>query len=58
MNPPQVYMSYLTNHCNFTIMIKLGKLCSKLGKEYAKVVYYHPGYLTYMKLNHTKCWDG
>ena len=20
MNPPQVYMSYLTNHCNFTII--------------------------------------
>ena len=23
--------------------------CSKLGKEYIKAVYYHPGYLTYMQ---------
>ena len=23
---------------------------SKLGKEYLKAVYYHPGYLTYMQI--------
>ena len=28
------------------------QICSKLGKEYVKAVYSHPGYLTYM---HTSC---
>ena len=30
--------------------------CSELGKEYDKVLYYHPPYLTSM--HHTKFWDG
>ena len=32
---------------------------SKLGKEYVKAVYCHPGYLTYMhRVHHAKCWGG
>ena len=31
---------------------------SKLGKDYTKVVYCHPAYLTYMQLHHEKCWAG
>ena len=30
---------------------------SKSGKEYAKAVYCHPVYLTYMqKVHHERCW--
>ena len=32
---------------------------SKLGKEYVKAIYCHPGYLTYMhRVHHAKCWGG
>ena len=31
---------------------------SKLGKEYIKVVYSHPAYLTYMQSTSVKCWTG
>ena len=31
---------------------------SKLGKEYDKVVYCHPAYLTYMQSTSYKCWAG
>ena len=31
---------------------------SKLGKEYIKVVYCHPAYLTYMQSDHEKHWAG
>ena len=29
---------------------------SKLGKEYVKTVYYHPVYLTSVRIHHVKCW--
>ena len=29
---------------------------SKLGKEYIKAVYYHPAYLTSIRVHHEKCW--
>ena len=29
---------------------------SKLGKEYAKAVYCHHAYLTYITVDHVKCW--
>ena len=29
---------------------------SKLGKEYIKVVYYHPAYLTYMQSTSRESW--
>ena len=32
------------------------KTGSKLGKDYVKAIYHHPGYLTYMQSNHEKCW--
>ena len=31
---------------------------SKLGKQYAKAVYCHPAYLTYMQSTHEKRWTG
>jgi len=31
---------------------------SKLGKEYVKVVYCYPDYLTYMQIYHAKCQAG
>ena len=31
---------------------------SKLGKEYVKVVYCYPDYLTYMQIYHGKCEAG
>ena len=32
---------------------------SKSGKEYVKVVYCHPAYLTYIyRVHHEKCWAG
>ena len=31
---------------------------SKFGKEYAKAVYCHSAYLTYMQNTHEKCWTG
>ena len=31
---------------------------SKLGKEYAKTVYCHSAYLTYIRVHHEKCWAG
>ena len=30
----------------------------KLGKEYVNAIYYHPAYLTSMKVHHAKCWAG
>ena len=30
-------------------LVKPLRLCSKLGKEYVKVAYCHPAYLTYMQ---------
>ena len=29
---------------------------SELGKEYIKAVYYHPAYLTSIRVHHEKCW--
>ena len=31
---------------------------SKLGKEYDKALYCHPGCLTSMQVHHEKCWAG
>ena len=32
--------------------------CSKLGKEYIKILYCYPAYLIYMQSNHEKCQAG
>ena len=31
---------------------------SKSGKEHSNAVYCHPAYVTYMQINHEKCWTG
>ena len=37
-----------------TVYVKLTG--SKLGKEYVKIIYCPPAYLTIYRVHHTKCW--